>query len=112
MSDAPEHENASAFPEPDPVPEDLDRVAVPAHVRRSPRFARFIGTGVTAGLIAAAVLAIALPNSTGTGRFVVFVLLALGLGMVGALVMGAIAVGLDRPYRPASSARTDRGAQS
>ncbi|MDX5449910.1 MAG: hypothetical protein LPK36_02660 [Actinomycetes bacterium] len=100
MSDAPEHPNADSERD---VPEDLDRVAVPAHVRRSPRFGRFLGTGVGAGLVAAAVLAIALPNSTGVGRFLVFVLLALGLCLAGALVAGALATGLDR----ASSPRTE-----
>ncbi len=61
------------------------------------------------------VLALVLPNSTGTGRFLVFVLLALGLGLLGALAGGALATGLDRPYRPAPDdrpARTDSGAQS
>ncbi len=119
MSDAPEHDAPDlrapgGFPEPPPVDpaDDPDRLVVPAHVRRAPRFGRLIGTGVAVGIVAAMVLALVLPNSTGTGRFVVFVLLALGLGMLGALVTGAVAVGLDRPYRPASPARTDRGAQS
>ncbi len=94
MSDAPEHDNAAPVtPEP---PEDLDRVAVPAHVRRAPRFARFIGTGVGAAVVAAMVLALALPNSTGVGRFLVFLVLALGLSLIGAIVGGALATGLDR----------------
>ncbi|WP_296665800.1 hypothetical protein [Demequina sp.] len=96
MSDAPEHETTSAAPEAPPVPEDLASVASPAHVRRAPRFGSFIGTGVGAGIVVAMILAIVLPNSTGTGRFLVFVLLALGFGLVGALVGGALATGLDR----------------
>lgn len=95
MSDAPQPDSASAFPEP-PVPEDLDRLAIPAHVRRAPRFGTMIGTGVGIGIVVAMVLAIVLPNSSGTGRFLVFVLLALGLSGLGALVGGAIATSLDR----------------
>ncbi|SEJ62370.1 hypothetical protein [Demequina mangrovi] len=94
MSDVPQHDNASAVPE--PLPEDLESVAVPAHVRSAPKFGSFIGTGVGAGIIVAAVLAIFLPNSTGVGRFLVFVVLALGLCLLGAVIGGALATGLDR----------------
>jgi len=94
VSDAPEPDPTA--PTPDPVPEDLDRIAVPAHVRTSPRFGSFIGTGVGAGIVVAMVLALVLPNSSGTGRFLVFVLLALGFCLIGALVGGALATGLDR----------------
>lgn len=102
MSDLPPHESASDVPEgqPRPVPEDLASVAVPAHVRRSPRFASFIGTGVGAGILLAAILAIVLPNSTGTGRFAVFLVLALGLCLAGAVIGGAVATSLDRASSP------------
>ncbi len=94
MSDAPDQDSAAPV-DPGP-PEDLDRVAVPAHVRRAPRFARFIGTGVGAAIIAAMVLSLVLPNSTGVGRFLVFLVLALGLSLIGAIVGGLLATSLDR----------------
>ncbi len=94
MSDVPQHDNASAVPE--PLPEDLESMAVPAHVRTAPRFGSFIGTGVGAGIVVAAVLALFLPNSTGTGRFLVFLVLALGLCLLGAVIGGALATSLDR----------------
>ncbi|WP_062517769.1 hypothetical protein [Demequina gelatinilytica] len=107
MSDVPQEDTASGLPEQEqtapapapaerPVPEDLARVAVPAHVRNAPKFGSFIGTGVGAGIIVAAILAIFLPNSTGVGRFLVFVLLALGLCLLGAIIGGALATSLDR----------------
>ncbi|MDN4483257.1 hypothetical protein [Demequina lignilytica] len=116
-NDAPDHRAQDVFPEPTPVDpaDDPDRLVIPAHVRTSPRFGRMIGTGVGVGIVAAMILALVLPNSTGTGRFLVFLLLALGLSLLGALIGGALATGLDRPYRPARPdrpARTDRGAQS
>ncbi len=102
MSDAPEHNAQDAFPEPPPVDpaDDPDRLVIPAHVRSAPRFGRIIGTGVGVGIVLAMVLTLVLPNSTGTGRFLVFVLLAVGLGMLGALVGGVIATTLDRSARP------------
>ena len=112
VSDAPEHGSPEpsapdAFPEPPRVdPADHpDRLVIPAHMRRSPRFGRVIGTGVGAGIILAMILAIVLPNSTGTGRFLVFVVLALGLSLLGALIGGSIATGLDRPARHDRSTR-------
>ncbi len=95
MSDDPENDSASSSTE-RPLPEDLASVAVPAHVRSAPKFGSFIGTGVGAGIIAAAMLAILLPNSTGVGRFVVFLVLALGLCLLGAVIGGALATSLDR----------------
>ncbi|WP_062290890.1 hypothetical protein [Demequina phytophila] len=103
MSDLPPHESASDVPE--PLPADLAGIAVPATVRRSPRFGSFIGTGVGGGILLAAILATFLPNSTGVGRFLVFLVLALGLCLLGAVVGGAVATSLDR----ASSPRTETG---
>ena len=115
VSDAPEHDAPdprprSDFPEPPPVDpaDDPDRLVIPAHVRRAPRFGRMIGTGVGAGILAAMVIALVLPNSSGTGRFTVFVVLALGLSLLGALIGGALATGLDRPAT-ASSGPTSGG---
>lgn len=106
MSDAPEYDNATASSE-QPVPEDLETVATPVRVRRSPLFGRFIGTGVAIGILVSMVLALFLPNSTGVGRFMVFVVLTLGLGLIGALVGGALATSLDRGLDRASSPRPE-----
>ncbi|WP_062379268.1 hypothetical protein [Demequina pelophila] len=104
MSDAHEPHEAADFPEP-PAVEDLDRLSVPAHVRTAPRFSRMVMTGVGAAIVLAAILAIVLPNSTGTGRFMVFVVLVLGLGLLGGLFGGLIAIRLDRPAGPQGSAQ-------
>ncbi|WP_062465247.1 hypothetical protein [Demequina soli] len=104
MSDVPQHDNASAGPE-QPLPENLESVAVPAAIRNAPRFGPFVGTGVGLGILLAAILAIVLPNSTGVGRFLVFLLMALGFCLFGAIIGGAVATSLDR----ASSPRTETG---
>ena len=92
MSDAPRP------PEPEDAPsaDELSHVAVPAHVRRAPRFARVIGTGVIAGFLAGALCGLLLPNSTGVGRGMVAILVGLGFALIGGIVTGMIAVGLDR----------------
>lgn len=79
-----------------PPIDELDRVAFDAVVRSAPRFGRFIGTGVAVGVVLGFILGFALPNSTNVGRGVVGMLLALGFGMVGAIVTGAIVTRVDR----------------
>ncbi|WP_152650412.1 hypothetical protein [Demequina aestuarii] len=92
MSDAPRP------PEPEDTPseDELRRMSTPAHVRRAPRFRRVIGTGVTAGFVAGALCGLLLPNSTGVGRGMVAILVGLGFALIGGMVTGLIAVGLDR----------------
>ncbi|MDE0571941.1 hypothetical protein ON058_00750 [Demequina sp. B12] len=79
-----------------PLPKDVERDAVPAQFRLAPRFARVIGTGAVLGAVAGIVIAVVLPNSTGVGTFTVALLMGAGLALMGGLVAGVIAVGMDR----------------
>lgn len=92
MSDAPRP------PEPEDAPpaDELRRVAMPAHVRRAPRFGRVIGTGVAAGFVIGALCGLLLPNSLGVGRGMVAILVGLGFALIGGTVTSVLAVGLDR----------------
>jgi hypothetical protein len=58
---------------------------------------RIVGTGIAFGAGFGLVLGFSLPNSTGVGRGMVAILLAIGFGMIGALTAGAIATRLDGP---------------
>lgn len=69
---------------------------MPAHVRRAPRFGRVIGTGVAVGFVIGAGCGLVLPNSTGVGRGMVAILVGLGFALIGGVVTGMIAAGLDR----------------
>ncbi|MDN4480327.1 hypothetical protein [Demequina muriae] len=92
MSDAPRP------PEPEDTPseDELRRISMPARLRRAPRFGRVVGTGVTAGFVAGALCGLLLPNSTGVGRGMVAILVGLGFALIGGMVTGLIAIGLDR----------------
>ncbi|MFW7415503.1 hypothetical protein [Demequina sp. SO4-18] len=92
MSDAPRPQT----PENSPSEDELRRTAMPAHLRRAPRFGRVVGTGVVAGFVIGALCGLLLPNSTGVGRGAVAVLVGLGFALIGGFVTGLIAVGLDR----------------
>jgi hypothetical protein len=105
VSDAPRSEAASFDSPEDDVPtvDELDRVAYDAVIRSAPRFGRFIGTGVAIGAVVGLVIGLALPNSTGVGRSVVAMLVAAGFAIIGAVVSGAIVVGLDGTRRAPQS---------
>jgi len=92
VSDAPH----GSRPEDTPSVEELERISVPATVRRAPRFGRVMGTGVAVGLIAGLLCGLLLPNSTGVGRFTVGLIVGLGFALVTVTVAGLVAVGLDR----------------
>ncbi len=92
MSDAPRPPE----PEESPSADELRRIALPAHVRRAPRFRTIIGTGIVAGFIVGALCGLLLPNSTATGRGTVALVIGLGFALIGALVTSLIAIGLDR----------------
>ncbi|MFW2512464.1 hypothetical protein ACNI3K_01665 [Demequina sp. SO4-13] len=92
MSDAPR----PPVPSDPPSEDELRRTAIPAHLRRAPRFARVVGTGVTAGFVIGALCGLLLPNSTGVGRGAVAVLVGLAFALIGGLATGLIAIGLDR----------------
>lgn len=112
MSDAPRPEDSQ--PEPDaPAPEAPEKAipaeasdaaapteeelaaAIPAVVRRAPRFARMIATGAVPLFVVGFLLGALLPNAETTGRFLSGLLIGLGFGTIGAVVAGAIATRAD-----------------
>ena len=90
--------DAPTAPEPanEPSGEDLERVAVPARVRRAPRFGRFVGMGGGLAAATGVLCGLLLPNSTGVGRGMVAIVVGLGFGLFGAAISALIAVLLDR----------------
>lgn len=82
----------------DPTDHDLDK-APRGRARRAPRYVPFLATGALLGLVAAVVLAFALPPVPRLGTGSVLGYLAFVLGLVGALLGGAVAVLLDRRAR-------------
>ncbi len=94
--------SAANDPQPHPSPDDLDRVAVTAVVRRAPRLARVIVTGALVGVVFGAVIAAMLPGGGYLYRGTTGVLLGLSFAFLGALVAGAIAT---RPGAGSNPAR-------
>ena len=90
--------DAPKAPEPanEPSAEHLERVAVPARVRRAPRFGRIVGMGGGLAAAAGVLCGLLLPNSTGVGRGMVAIVVGLAFALFGALIAGLIAVLLDR----------------
>lgn len=78
-----------------PSIEHLESTAIPASFRRAPLLGRIVGSGIAFGVGLGVILGLSLPNSTGVGRGMVAVLMALGLGMIGGLTAGAIATRAD-----------------
>ncbi len=81
----------------EPSQAELDENSVPAFIRRSPRFARVIGTGALAGFALGFAIALGLPGHGASYRIASAVLIGLGIAMVGALAAGAIATRVDGP---------------
>ncbi|MFI2754142.1 histidine kinase [Cellulomonas sp. P22] len=91
-----------------PTEAELARVATPVTVRRAPRYRPFMTAGALVGVVVAVVLVQVLATgdyfeADGTGfvsvldgRGSVRLLMALGLGVLGAFVGGALAVLADR----------------
>ncbi len=101
--DEPARENSSSnkVPQEELSTQDLaaiERNAVDARVRRAPRYGRFIFVGAligaVAGILAALVVRIVSDQSVNFGAVTIFS--ALGLGTLGALICGIIAVVQDR----------------
>ncbi len=112
MSDSPQPSDPQHAPLETPSEEELARIAVPATARRAPRFGRVIGTGAWLGVFIGAIAGFALPNSTGVGRGVVALLMALGLGALGALSAAVVAAGMDGRDPGPASAPADADASS
>jgi hypothetical protein len=85
----------SDAPHDTPSQAELDAKAFPAFVRRAPRFARMIATGVGLGFAAGVVMALALPGHGAAYRGAVALLVGLGFGLIGGLSAGAIATLVD-----------------
>ena len=79
----------------EPSQAELDANAIPAILRRAPRFARVIGTGAVAGFVLGFVIALGLPGRGASYRILSALLIGLGLALVGALAAGAIATRSD-----------------
>lgn len=75
----------------EPEPEALED-AVRGRRRREPRYSAFLTTGALVGVLAAAVLALAVPPPQTYSRGVVFGYLAVSLGLLGVLAGGLVAV--------------------
>ncbi|WP_246169506.1 hypothetical protein [Actinotalea subterranea] len=83
----------------DRVPDDLERVATPARVRRAPRYRAFVLAGALVGLLVAVVAVLVLPGDNGLGRGPVVVFVGLVGVLVGALGGAVVAVVQDRASR-------------
>ncbi len=78
---------------PPPSGVDLDANSIPVIVRRAPRFARTIATGVLCGAALGVAIGLGLPGYGAMDRAAVTVLVALGFALIGGLVAGANATG-------------------
>lgn len=70
-----------------------------ARVRRAPRYEAFIGAGIALGLLIALVSGLTGPadESMGRGKLVGYLMIA--FGMLGAMLGGLVAVGIERVTR-------------
>ena len=85
--------------QPTPSESELASLATPATLRRAPRFGRFIGAGVTLGLLAGVVIGFANAGGDDTNGGVARVMAGIGLTFVGALAGALIAVIADARSR-------------
>lgn len=69
---------------------------MPASLRVAPRFARIVGTGAVLGFVIGMGCGVLLPNSTGSGRLSVGLLMGLGFALLAGLAAGVVAVLFDR----------------
>lgn len=94
-----------------PDPEELERTATPATVRRAPRYRAFVLAGALAGALVGVVLVLLFPAPTGSlGTTPVAAFVGLSLALVGALVGAVLAVLGDRTRETRRSRRGERDA--
>lgn len=74
---------------------ELERIAVPAVVRRTPRYRAFIATGVVVGLLITLGLGLATFRPDEPGGLTAVLLVGLGLVTVGGVLGGLVAVLLE-----------------
>jgi formate hydrogenlyase subunit 3/multisubunit Na+/H+ antiporter MnhD subunit len=84
-----------------PTPSELElaSLAMPATLRRAPRFGRFIGVGVTLGLLAGLVVGFVDAGADDPNGGVALLMAGIGLTFVGALVGALLAVIADARSR-------------
>lgn len=92
VTDAPQN----VEPPNEPSAEHLERVAVPARVRRAPRYGRIVGMGGGLSAAAGVLCGLLLPNTTGVGRGMVAIVVGVSFALFGTLISALIAVLLDR----------------
>ena len=80
-----------------PTPEELDGSAIPAYLRRAPRFGRIVLTGALFGFALGAGVALGLPGKGAAYVSTVVLFVGLGFALIGGLVAGAIATRIDGP---------------
>jgi hypothetical protein len=84
-------------PPSDPTPTDPgDRPVRQLRVRRAPRYEAFLGVGALVGLVVAVLAGVTGPVDPQVGRVKLIGYLVMGLGLLGALLGGLVAVTLER----------------
>ena len=85
---------------PDPIPEDLQRIAVPGRLRRAPRYRRFVLAGIVVGAVAGLAVVIGLGSDRAdVSRATVLPFVVVGLVLLGAVLGALVAVLADRSSR-------------
>ena len=82
-----------------PSAEELARIAVPATLRRAPRYRAFVVAGAVLGLVVAVVLVLLGVGRTAAGTGVVLGFVAAVLALTGASLGAVVAVLVDRRSR-------------
>ena len=91
----------SDAPSPDSSQAETPEHPVMATIRRAPRFARMVMTGVGGGFVLGALIGLGLPGRGTELRGVTVILVGLAFALIGGLVSGGVATRYDaRSVRP------------
>jgi len=82
-----------------PSEAELEYLATPATARRAPRFGRFVGAGVTLGLLAGLVIRVLDRGGDDPNASIAWLMAGLGLALAGALLGAWLAVIADARSR-------------
>lgn len=85
----------SAATPPPPSQEELEANSLPVVIRRAPRFARIVMTGVGAGAVLGILLGLGLPGRDAVLRGTIVVLMVIAFATIGGLVAGSLATTID-----------------